>query len=221
MPTDRESKVSILDHIEKITVRGDVFLEPANEYWALICLRDGMEFLYHQARRCDQAAERQVNPTGNLRFSGLGNLPEFKHVPKTLLTCAFHWYAISACQYVRTVGAIAYRDDPTRLLPQEYAESIIPNVIAFRDKVAAHFAWSTYNKRDNDAERLMSILPALAFEDDSFYVGAWTASVRRGGKVSDSGAIQPWSLCKVHETLRMRYWPDLHTGSESNGARGV
>ncbi|MFQ5570051.1 MAG: hypothetical protein ACE5G0_10285 [Rhodothermales bacterium] len=161
MTTETDTTVTILDHIDNITVPGNVFHEPVNEYWALICLRYGMEFLYHQAHRCDQAVKEQVNPDGNVRFFGAGNSPAFNQVPKTLLTCGFHWYAISACQYVKTVGAIARKLDPNRPLPHEYAKKIIPEVVAFRDKVAAHFAWTTENNRDNDAERLASVLPPL------------------------------------------------------------
>lgn len=217
MATETNTTVTILDHIGKITVPGNVFHEPVNEYWALICLHHGMEFLYHQALRCDQAVKQQVDPHGSVRFFGAGNVPAFNQVPKTLLTCAFHWYAISACQYVRTVGAIAYKLDPTRPLPHEYLKQIIPEVVAFRDKVAAHFAWSTENQRDNDAERLASILPPLTFSDDSFYVGELTVAVRRGGKASNSQAIKPWSLCKIHQALRERYWPHRQPDNDSNG----
>lgn len=118
MATAPDTTVTILDHFDNIRVLGDVFHEPVNEYWALICLNHGMEFLYRQALQCDHAVKRQLNPNGTVRFFGGGNLPAFTQVPRTLLTCAFHWYAISACQYVRTVGAIAYRQDPTRPLPR-------------------------------------------------------------------------------------------------------
>ena len=207
MASSANSTITVLDHIDNITVPGNPFAKPANEYWALVCLRHGMEFLYLQARHCDEVVKQQVNPTGNVRFVSSGNVPLAGQVPQTLLTCAFHWYAISACQYVRTVGAIACRLDSTRPLPPEYAKEVIPEVVAFRDKVAAHFAWSTQHSRDNDAERLASILPPLTFKDDSFCVGALTVTVRRGGHASDSRAIKPWSLCRVHEALRERYWP--------------
>lgn len=215
MGIEADTTFTILDHQENIRVPGNVFHEPANEYWALICLNHGMEFLYQQAQRCDQAVKQQVNPNGNLRFFGSGSFPAFNQIPSSLLTCAFHWYAISACQYVKTVGAIAYRQDPKRPLPHQYAENIIPDVVAFRDKVAAHFAWSTVNKRDNDAERLASILPPLTFCNDSFYVGEMTAAVRRRDKASTSEALKPWSLCKVHEALRERYWPNQQTHQTS------
>ena len=80
---------------------------------------------------------------------------------------------------------------------------------AFRDKVAAHFAWSTQHSKDNDAERLASILPPLTFEDDSFHVGGFAVGMQRAGKQSSSHSIAPWSICKVHERLRARYWPSL------------
>jgi hypothetical protein len=67
MALDSESVVSTLDHIDNITVPGDVFRRPANEYWALICLRDGMEFLYRQASKADRAAGIEL-PAG-FRFS--------------------------------------------------------------------------------------------------------------------------------------------------------
>jgi hypothetical protein len=199
--------VTVLDHIDNITVPGNVFAQPANEYWALICLRQGMEFLYHQARKCDEVMRQQVNPRGNLNYFGMGNLPEMRAVPTPLLTCAFHWYAISACQYARTVGAIACRQDASRPLPPHYVAAVMPDVLAFRDKVAAHFAWSTQHSKDNDAERLASILPPLTFEDDSFHVGGFTVGLQSAGKQSSSQSIAPWSICKVHERLRLRYWP--------------
>ena len=166
MAGSTDTSVTILDHIDNIMAPGNVFHEPTNEYWALICLRHGMDFLYHRAVHCDQAVKQRVNPDGKMRYFGGGNDPSFYGISKTLLTCAFHWYSISACQYVQTVGAIAYKLDHRRPLPDYYLTKVIPEVFAFRNKVAAHFAWSTENKRDNDAERLASILPPLTFIDD-------------------------------------------------------
>jgi hypothetical protein len=217
MATETDTTITILDYIDNITVPGKVFYEPCNEFWALKFLHDGMEFLYRKALFCDKAIKQQVNPEGNIRVSGGGNLPWFNQIPIPLLTCAFHWYAISACQYVKTVGAIACKLDPNRPHPGEYAKNIIPDVVAFRDKCAAHFAWSTKNKHDNNAERLASILPPLTFTDDSFFVGGLTVVVRHRGKASNSETIKPWSLCRVHEKLRKRYWPHEQTGRTVRG----
>ena len=200
--------VTVLDFLAEITVPGKVFERPGNEYWALVCLRRGLEFLYRQAQMCDELVKQQIDPTGSTTFAGFGNLPQLDVVPKPLLTCAFHWYAISACQYVRTVGAIASRlalwKTPTK--PLDYVRKVIPEVLAFRDKVAAHFAWTTKNDKDNDAERLASIIPPLAFVEDSFHVGAGLLVVQRSGVESSSDTLTPWSICKIHEQLRDRYW---------------
>jgi hypothetical protein len=206
MATESETESTVLDHIDYVTVPGNPFRKPHNEYWALVCLYQGMEFLYKQARHCDVTVRQRIDPS--IRFDGFGNVPLFDDIPKPLLTCAFHWYAISACNYVRTVGAIAHRQDSSRPSPREYAKAVIPEVVAFRDKVAAHFAWSTENSRDTEADRLASILPPLSFTIDSFYVGGLQISLRRSGKSSTSDAIEPWSLCKVHDALRIRYWPE-------------
>ncbi len=198
---------TVLDHIENIKVPGDVFKEPGNEYYALIYLHDGLEFLYHQAARIDEVAKQQLNPQDKLQIMNFGNIPELNQIPQTLLTCAFHWYAISACQYVRLVGAIAYRQDNSRLPSLQYVKNVIPEVLTFRDKIAAHFSWSTKHGQDNDAERIASILPQLTFINDSYYVSAFTVAIQKSGKASTSKEIKPWSICKVHQQLRKRYWP--------------
>ena len=202
-----KQKETVIDYIDNITVPGLVFDKPANEYWALICLKEGMEFLYRQAKHCDDAVKARVNPKGNLKCYSFGNLPEFQGIPMGLLTCSFHWYAISACNYVRTVGAIACQQNSDNLKPRQYAEKIIPEVLAFRDKVAAHIGWASNNKKDNDAERLVSILPPLVFTNDSFWVGAFDCSLKKNGKVSTSKA-KAWSICNVHKELQKRYWKE-------------
>jgi hypothetical protein len=219
MADSPETAVTILDHIDNIVVPGNVFAEPGNEYWALVWLWQGMEYLYHRVRQCDEFVRQQVNPDGNVRCHFSGNLPQFRQVPQGLLTCSVHWYAISACQYVGTVGAIAHRQDNARPGWRAYVEAIIPEVFAFRNKVAAHFAWCIGDKRDNPAERLASILPSLIFTDDCFQIAGYTVHVRRSGKASNSTAIQPWSLCRVHERLRQRYWPQLVASAKADNGQ--
>ena len=194
-----------LDYIDKITVKGDPFAEPANEYYALLCLRAGLDLLYSQAVKCDKMASEQLDPSK--RYTIYGNSPLLTGIPYPLLTCFFHWYSVTACQYVRTVGAIAYLQDNSRPKPREYVEAVIPEVLAYRDKVGAHYGWTTKHKEDNEAERLASIIPQVAFSKDTFQVQVFTVSKVSGGKKNTSKAMQPWSITKIHESLRERYWP--------------
>ncbi len=199
---------TILDYIKGIRVPGDVFKNPSNEYWALICLKHGLDFIYQQVSRIDSITQARLNPEGELKYCAYGNIPGTEDLPKALLTCSFHWYAISACQYVRTVGAIAYMNDNSCPKPLDYLKEVIPEVLSFRDKVAAHFAWTSKNKIDNDAERFASIIPPLSFIEDSWHVGAMQVARPKKGNISTSESITPWSISKIHFRLAQRYWPE-------------
>lgn len=203
-----EGEFTVLDHLDHIQVPGKVFEQSVNEYWALLYLWEGLEFLYRQVKACDERVKQKVNPDGQNEILITGNHPHLQGIPNSLLTCAFHWYAISACQYVRTVGTIAYRQDNKRQQALDYLKKVIPEVRVYRDKVAAHFSWNSKHPEDNDAERLLSAMPQLGFRNDSFFVGSLTVALSKGGKKSNSGKIKPWSLCKVHEQLRERYSPN-------------
>jgi hypothetical protein len=206
MPNMSTTATTVLDHIDNISVPGDVFERPVNEYWALVCLRDGLEFLYRQAVQCDRIAIEGLGLQDGDMFVGSGNVPGLSRVSQTLLTCAFHWYAVSACNYAKVVGAIGHRQDSGRPSPGDYVKAVMPEVLAFRDKVGAHIAWATQNSRDNEAERIASALPPLSFVGDSFEVAALTVGFGTPEKYSTSQAITPWSIRKVHERLQRRYW---------------
>jgi hypothetical protein len=77
-----DSEFTIIDHIEDIRVPGRPFDGAANEYWALICLWQGLEFLYAQASLSDQAVKEQLNPEGNIRTNVFGNHPVFDRIPQ-------------------------------------------------------------------------------------------------------------------------------------------
>lgn len=195
-----------LDYIDGINVPGDPFKEAANEYWALLCLRHGLECIAAQAQTFNAKGLAANDPDGKTKSFVMGRLPGLDIAEQAILTCMFHWYSVSACNYVRIVGAIAYQQDNSRPIPPVYIGRIMPDVLEFRDKVGAHLAWSTKNRNDTDADRLWSSIPQLAWWDDSFKVNAVAVRVRKGDKESNSVATKPWSITGVHEQLRARFW---------------
>ena len=52
------------------------------------------------------------------------------------------------------------------------------------------------------------IVPGSVFKNNSFHVGGFSGVLRKAGKISKSDTIRAWSICKVHEQLKKRYWPD-------------
>jgi hypothetical protein len=197
-PTNR----TVLDHQLRIVIPGDVFSNPSNEYWALTYLWHGMENLYLQVL----VLENDIRTEGQTVSFEFGNTPTLLRFDRALITCFFHWYAISACQYVRTVGWIANRNGVTKTTPRQYLQEVIPEVHYFRDKFAAHLVGTSDDSRDDTAIRLASLLPNLGIHSGRFIVPAFGLSVSRGDDKS-STQFDPWSLTEVHERLSNRYHP--------------
>jgi hypothetical protein len=61
--------------------------------------------------------------------------------------------------------------------------------------------------QDNAAERLASIIPPLSFVEDSWHVGVMQVARTKGGKLTTSESIKPWSIAKIHNEMARRYWP--------------
>ena len=197
---------TILDHIDNIIVPGKPFDEQKNEYEAMVSLYHGLECLNYQAGEMEKIVESSLDVEPNVKQFRFGSMPGLSRVQYSMLTCMFHWYAVSACNYARLVGAIAYRQDKNRPRPPEYIRSVMPEVLGFRDKIAAHFAWATENGKDNAAERRFSIFPQIAWNRDCLEVCAMSLKLSKGDKVTDSRSLKPWSITKIHKQLCERYW---------------
>ena len=74
-------------------------------------------------------------------------------LPTGLLSCAFQWYAVSACNYAQLVGWLATHNPEAA---KDYMKKVMPRVSQFRNKVAAHFA-ITDPRRDNEADLAASV----------------------------------------------------------------
>ncbi len=208
---------TVLDHIDQIVVPGNVFENPANEYYALCCWWEGMELLSQQASKADQEAMRHINPDGMFeRVVCAGNIGP-RNIRYTILNCIFQWYSVTACQYVRTVGAIAKKIGPNGSSPWKYVKRVIPDVLDFRDKVAAHLAFSKSDSRDGDADRILSSLPQIQFVRTRFVVGASRLTLSDGGNQSTAGFGCPWNVTEVHQELRKRCRPDLVSTERGHG----
>lgn len=220
MSEERSDESTTLDYIDGIVVQGHPFREPANEYYTLISLAAGLEFLYQQVSRYEEHAVQRLSPIGKRQFTMSSNHPALEGFPDALLHCAFRWYSVSACDYVRMVGSIACRNDPSRTTrPVDYVRNVVPEVLAFRDKVGAHAAWTMKSAHDCHAERELSVMPTLTFQTNRFVIPGWTLAFRSSGDESDTSAIPPWSLTEVHDRLRQRYWPD--TGADHANTPGA
>lgn len=189
----------ILDYINNLSLPDDP--RYGNELSVLRHLATGLRFLNAQVASIEKRKKEKVGE--KVRVFSFGNDPVLPRAIQDFIVCAFHWYAISACNYAQLVGWLAL---PSRTDQKEYVKAVMLPVKTYRDKVAAHFARADPRKEDNAATLDASVLPSVAFDDDAFYVGAWRITKTVAGVPSSSIDFR-WSLTKTHVELTKRYWP--------------
>lgn len=208
-----DERRTTLDHIDGITIPGSPFREPANEFWMLLRLWEGLEFLHLQVRKSEAVAAREVRnfafPSGvrlsdrnHARVFAMGNVPGLRDLPMAMLECFFDWYAISACNYVEIVGSIHAATNPSAESCEDYKRRVLPEVLPYRNKVAAHAVGMRTDPRDNRAQRLASLIPQLAWDRDRLRVSTLLVAIGSTSGDSDSRDLVPWSLTEVHERLQ-------------------
>jgi hypothetical protein len=217
------SPTVVLDAIAGINAPKELLGQLANAPNSLSRLAAGLGFLYGKVRHAeliliDQMRDSVIETlerlgdgvsqgaldscnSGAVQAFVYGNDPLLNSVRQDLIECAFHWYSVSADNFVRVIWSLSDGSEDRDV----YRIKVLGQIVPFRDKIAAHFAGATANKRDNDAERLVSLIPQLAWSKDRLVVGPWTMGMTRSGKHSSSAEIQPWSLTERHEELCERY----------------
>lgn len=195
---------TVLDHLEGLEITEAQAEQRGNEFNSLAYLGTGLDFLYRQVKRTEQTVLERIDPSVKVFMAG--NAPEFEGISMGLIACAFHWYAVSVCNYVRLVGWLTQREETERA--KEYVQRVLPEVYVWRNKVAAHFSITDPRPEDTPADLAKSVMLPISFDDDAFYAGSLTITMRRAGEASTSRQGARWSLTHVHEDLAPRYWPE-------------
>ncbi len=198
-----------LDHKIPLDLPNEQANEFHGELQSLSYLTSGLFLLYHQTKKfeakvLERRAERKGAP---ILFTYGSHPPGMEDIPQDLVACFFHWYAVSICNFVWVVGWIGSRVGATYLSVNEYALGVIPEVVNYRNKVAAHFAKVKPKRGESKLDRDASVIFPIGFSD-AFEAGSWTLGRTVEGAREES-TIKPWKLTEVHEDLIPRYWPDL------------
>ncbi len=191
-----------IDYIDRLQLSEEDEKKDFNELNSLSYLASGLWFLYDQILKIEtQIGERTPK---NKRVFHFGNSPDLEGIPQELVACAFHWYAVTVCNYVKMVGWLVNDGDSKKAT--DYLKRVIPPVKLWRDKVGAHFARHS-PKGENAADLAMSVMFPISFDDDAFYTGSLTLKINRAGKQSTSQQDMRWSLTHTHRDLIPRFWP--------------
>jgi hypothetical protein len=221
----------ILDHIEMLDFPDDKVERYGNEFQSLRNLSQGLSLLYESTRRIEQKAKEQIKDGSvlesmppevrksfegkDIRYFSVGNDPSLAWLNKGLLYSFFQWYSVSACNYVRLIGWLSLQENIQMQSPLQYVNLVIPNVLWFRNKIAAHFARASNNGRDTEADRVASVLYQVGFDNGRFYASIWKVSIRRKSEKSTSSNEAAWSITETHEGLIKRFKPK--TEEKQNG----
>ena len=192
----------VIDYIANLKLSDEQEQGHFNELRSLSYLATGLRFIYEQVRRVEAEVIKRLPKSKQVTI--LGNAPEMQGVNQDLVACAFHWYAVTACNYVKMVGWLANDGDSREA--REYMQTVLPQVYLWRHKVAAHFAIIDPQRRDNAADLAMSVMFPISFDNGAFYTGSFTLTITKGGTKSTSRQDMRWSLTHTHRDLVDRYW---------------
>lgn len=197
----------VIDHIESLELNNDEESKYFNDLHSLQYLSQGLWFLYNQVHKIEAKIAEDIGKDKKVLM--YGNVPELKEISQSLVACAFHWYAVSVCNYVKLVGWLAYNNDSTQA--SKYMKRVLPQVYLWRNKVAAHFARINPRKEDNAADLAKSVMFPISFNDEAYYSNSFILTQSSGGKSSTSRKDMRWSLTHTHSSLIPRYWPSEQT----------
>jgi hypothetical protein len=194
----------ILDTVEPIE------LTDAEEHFdarmALARLSEGLFWVYRTVSEVERQTRLQASKD-NTEVDVVGGVLENK--PLGLLSCAFQWYAVSACNYAQLVGFLATgKPDDAKA----YMRRVLPRISLYRNKVAAHFAMAD-PRRDNEADLAASVMTHIVYARGRLCAAALTPVVKGATTEVVVSRDYSWSLTLAHERLTPRYWPNGPTKS--------
>ncbi len=197
------SNIMIIDHIDNLELTEAQEKNYANELHSINYLARGLEFLYAQVQSVEAEVIKRLAKDKQVFI--FGNAPEMQGINQDLVACAFHWYAVTVCNYVKMVGWLANGGSSPRA--RDYLMCVLPEVYVWRNKVGAHFARIDPRTEDTPADLAMSVMFPISFDGDAFYAHSLKLTLSTKGKSTTSRRDMRWSLTHTHRNLIPRYWP--------------
>ena len=190
----------ILDYTDHLEL--DVSQEMAHHHslMALGRLAEGLSWLSREVAAIEREGQAEAAPDNTL-IAIVGGILDNK--PLGLLSCAFQWYAVSACNYAQLVGFLATQDPAAA---KEYVKRVMPRLARYRNKVAAHYALANPS-RDNEADLAASVMTQVVYVHGRLCAAALTPVLSSAGQEIRVTKDISWSLTLAHQRLTRRYWP--------------
>jgi hypothetical protein len=167
---------------------------------AIARLGEGLFWIYEEVAKIEIRLRNEAIKD-NTQIAIIGGILD--NIPLGTLSCAFQWYAVSACNYAQLVGWLDARDIDSAKI---YFKKLMPKLLNYRNKVAAHFA-ITDPQRDNEADLAASVMTNIVYAHGRLFAAALTPVIIKGGQEIKVSRDISWSLTLAHERLVPRFWP--------------
>lgn len=190
----------ILDHVQGIELPDAEAESHFDARMALARLAEGLSWVYQEVERLE-VQTRQEAAKEDVALALAGGVLDGK--PLGVLSCAFMWYAVSACNYAQLVGWLATRETQAA---KDYVRKVMPRLLNYRHKVAAHLA-ITEPRHDNEADLAASVMTQIVYIQGRLCAAALSPVVTGNGQEITASRNLSWSLTLAHERLVPRYWP--------------
>lgn len=220
---------AILDGVENLLIDP---AKHANEVRTLQMLQQGLMSLATGIKRREH---RYAEIAKTMKFSFFGGTTDEEVADLNLVSCIFHWFGVSVCNYARLVGFIRglEKNQFTRTdlktpaafkgissAVKTYVESIpeLAQVLVWRNKVGGHFAITDPRSDDNIATLNMSVMFQVSLENGVYVVGGYSLT-QGNSTASHTSAIPMWSVSQVFESLIPRFWPNVKFATDRHEPR--
>jgi hypothetical protein len=203
----------VLDKVDNLIVDFSSF--PIGNLHALEYLPRGMHLLADSVRRQEIALRQQ--PGGEHLVLCIS--PPFAE----LITNWFGWFSISLVSYLRLIRLLALMAEKgwttndlrnaanrnaIKSICTAYIMSVAPAIYRWRNKIAAHPAFTDPFVGDTIGTLELSIMVPVSFRAP--YYRAGTIQWNTGGESSD---LEEWALTQTFENLSQRFWPNVRLQS--------
>ena len=193
--------MTILDHTDNLRIAQPESDERFEELMALNRMAAGLWWLYQMVLDWERILSVEAQED-DVQLAIVGGILENK--PMEVLSCAFQWYAVSACSYARLVSWLATGGSKST---RDYILKVMPTIYAYRNKIAAHLAL-TDPRGDNEADLETSLMTQVIYSRGRLCAGSLTPILNPGENEITVSRDLSWSLTLAHQRLAPRYWPD-------------
>jgi hypothetical protein len=122
-----------IDDLEPLECGSSALEQYSNDFRAIRDLWYGLEWLRFYVDELEKA--ERLDPMEELSGRPV-RLPFVD--PRPPVGSCFDWYAVSACNLVSLIGWIAQKCGATTDSPDAYLKRVTPDVLVYRNKIAAH-----------------------------------------------------------------------------------